>query len=314
MLPGFEDFAQSALNAPNSVQSECSELEIMSSISEFAQGQLKMSDGKEFDWDAAVIAACSGSPRCAGYAKVFAVFIRLYGGGPGAPVVHDLNAFFTKYTCTLILGEELMSSLVDMEVSDVNPCPRIRSSIVAANLVSTKSKDGVSSLITKADVSKLSTKAMLPLVFGLEQDFETTENLCRTLVQAKSTTLEQARDCSMLFRIRSLTHLLGKSKNTILNAEYTDQKAILALFHKDLGTIGGAKPDSAPYGEMPARDAKPMIQLAEVSDPAYIAFQKGFTAIAQLVFERSMGRGQLYKITAIGPIVKVEKYSVIDTA
>jgi hypothetical protein len=204
-----------------------------------------------------------------------------------------------------------MSSLVDMKVSDVNPCPRIRSSIVAANLVSTKSKDGVSSLITRGDINRFTTKAMLALVLGLEQDFETTENLCRTLVQAKSTTIEQARDCSLLFRIRSLTHLLGKSKNTILNAEYTDQKAILALFHKDLGTTGGAKPNSTPHGEMP--DAQPMLQLDKLSDPAYIALQKGFT-VGQFVFEKSMGSGELYKITALGSIVKVEKYSVIETA
>ena len=311
MLPGFEDFAQRALNATNSVQSECSELEIMSSISEFAEGQLKMTDGKECDWDAAVDAACAGSPRCAGYAKVLAEFTRLYGGGPGAPVVHDLNAFFTKYTCTLILGEEFMSAVVEMKMSDVKPCPRIRSSLVAANLVSTKSKDGVSSLITKADVSRLASKTMLPIVLGLEQDFETTENLCRMLVQAKSATLEKARDCSLLFRIRSLTHLVGKSKNTILNAVYTDQKAILALFHKDLGTTGDAQPDSNQVGEMP--DAKPMVELEKVSDPAFIALQKGFT-VGQFVFEKSMGSGQLYKITAIGPTVKVAKYSVIDSA
>ena len=70
-IPDIADFCQRALNAGNSVQSECNELEIMCSIAEFAEGGA--------DLKACTEAAISGNPPCAAYADVLAEFVRDFG-------------------------------------------------------------------------------------------------------------------------------------------------------------------------------------------------------------------------------------------
>ena len=82
--PQLPDLAQRALNASNSVASVSSELEVASMIAEFAQMQSTDSDGN-VEWSRCIEAATSSSPACADYVDVLGRYVRLFGGGTGAP-------------------------------------------------------------------------------------------------------------------------------------------------------------------------------------------------------------------------------------
>ena len=178
--PDLPDFLQRALNAGNSVASEASELEIMASIAEFAHGR---PDKGEVDWPACVEAACTGNPPCRAYAGVLGEFARLYGGGPGAPIVHELDAFAKQHRQNVVLGEEFLTAVVDVKFGEIARCPRVRSALLVANSTAPKSVDGIAKLLTKSDVMGLRAKDKLAKTLKLEQDLKHCEEkgACPTL-------------------------------------------------------------------------------------------------------------------------------------
>ena len=154
--PGLCDFIQRALNATNSIASECSELEVMSSISEFAEMQKR--SGSKVDWASCCDAAISGNPRSAPYVSTLCALVEKYGGGPGAPVIHDLDSFAKQHSQNLVLGEEFLNCLVNISFGETAPCPRFRAACIATNLTSCRQSDGVSKLLLKTDLQKFAAK------------------------------------------------------------------------------------------------------------------------------------------------------------
>ena len=79
LIPEWSDFAQRALNSTNSIASECSELEVMSSMAELAHRMIK--NKKPVYYQVVIAAATASNPRCSGYAHVLAKCVENYGGG-----------------------------------------------------------------------------------------------------------------------------------------------------------------------------------------------------------------------------------------
>jgi hypothetical protein len=297
-VPEIAAFLQKAKNATNSIQSECNELEIMSSIAEFAESGAEISD--------CVVAAVSSNPPCSNYANVLGDFVKEYGGGKGAPVVHDIDAFAKKHAGNLKLGEEFCRAITDMKTGVLNPCPRVRSSCLLANLISQKSKDGISTLITKADLTKLVGKSMLPQVHMLEQEFETTESIIKQLVATGAIAASLGLDSSMIYRVRSITHIIGKTKGTLLNEEWPDLESITAQLYKDLGQ---EEPEKAATADNAAQ--RSLLSLQQVTSPTQIAQGKGFDVDCH-VYEKAFGsKHAVYKIESIvDKVVTLKAHSV----
>ena len=311
----FADFAQRALNATNSIASECSELEVMSGISEFADFQRK--DKTDPDWDKCSAAAISGNPRSAPYVKVLTEYVQKYGGGVGAPVVHDLDAFAKQHSQNLVLGQDFMENVVNMKLGETTPCPRFRAGCLATNLTSAKSIDGISKLLTKSDLGKFQTKGQLPVVLQLEDDFTSTETLARQLVASKTISQSVARDLCFLFMIRSVAHLAGKGMQTYMKTTYKVQAEITDLFYEEINKVTGidTKETKPTADESKASNAIPKSHqpsLDEVSDPVYIAGQKGF-AVDKVVYERALGPKMLFVVTEIKKDVALKLCNVLPT-
>ena len=317
-VPEFTDFAQRALNAANSIASECTELEVMSSMAEFAQ----MQEGKEIDWTQCQNAAISGSPRCAPYASTLMTFVKNYGGGRGAPVIHDLDAFAKQHAQNLILGEEFLETLIGLKLGETTPCPRFRAACVATNLTSKKSSDGVSKLLTKSDLNKFQSKETVVKVTDLEIEFKSAETLVKTLVEAEHMPTNVARDMVFLFMIRSVAHLTGKGLQTFMKKKYASQKEILDLFYEEVNRVIPSDHKQTPSGESSSAKPDPAaapdcegMALAQPSfddmaDPVHIARANNFK-IDTAVYEKAMGSSVVYIITNIGEAVEIKKREII---
>jgi len=151
--PSLPDLAQRALNAANSVASQSTEMEIAASIAEFAG--MQMANCGRIDWDTCAEAAVAGLPPCHSYAKVLSEFVRLYGGGSGAPMIHFLDGFAKEYGESLRLGEDYLRAVTEVQFGPTKKCPHIRTALLAVNLCTSKVVDGVGKLLVKGDVEKL---------------------------------------------------------------------------------------------------------------------------------------------------------------
>jgi hypothetical protein len=155
--PGLPDLAQRALNASSSVASQCSELEVASSIAEFAGMQAVAGD---VSWDRCIAAVAASNPPCSEYISIVAEYVRLFGGGTGAPMVKYLDAFAKAYGENRKIGQEFFTAVTqcNFSTSPLNLFPHVRTGVLAANLVSPKVIDGIARLLVKSDVSALCKK------------------------------------------------------------------------------------------------------------------------------------------------------------
>jgi hypothetical protein len=163
--PLLPDLAQRALNAANTVASQASELEVAASISEFAQLMQDANKGA-VDWKKCCEAASSSMPPCVQYIDIVAEYVRLYGGGPGAPMIKYLDQVAKAYGENIRLGEDYLKAVTECNFGPTRKCPHTRTALIAANLVSKKVTDGIAKLLVKSDVERLKSKdlrATVPL-------------------------------------------------------------------------------------------------------------------------------------------------------
>ena len=293
-VPAYADFVQRALNATNSIQNESSETEIMCAIAEFAAGSS--------DIDKCTEAAIAGSPPCASYASVLAEFVVAYGGGDGAPVVHDIDAFAQKHAGNLRMGEEFCKQLVALFFGDDTPCPRVRSALILACLISAKSRDGISTLFGRTDLQKLTSKTMRPKVIALEKEFETAESMAKGLVNTGAIDVDKAKECNMFFRVRSITHLMAKTSETLLSETWSSLEAITAKLYKDLGASPAEE-----QKEEPKPKEKVLLTLEACSDIRVTARDHGF---AEGVRVRAPSSSQTWEIKKLDFDVELELLEV----
>ena len=83
-------------------------------------------------------------------------FVKLYGGGPGAPHIQLMETLGKKFNSALVLGQEFWRALVYTEFCDkTNKHPLLRMAMALVNLTTESSK----AIITKTDVSRVAGKA-----------------------------------------------------------------------------------------------------------------------------------------------------------
>ena len=118
-----------------------------------------ISDYKSDDkttWDQCVEAAAMSRPPCHDYIAVLGRFVRLYGGGPGAPIVLWLDEFAKQHAENRVLGEEFMTAVTDLQFEHGSKhYPIIRQALLALQLTSPKVINGICKLLTPSDVRQL---------------------------------------------------------------------------------------------------------------------------------------------------------------
>ena len=91
--------------------------------------------------------------------KLVAEFVKNFAGGEDAPLIQLLVMLERAFNSSLMLGEEFMLAIVRTNFgSRETTFPVCRAMLVSANLSSPKHQDGISKLLVKSDVLKLSSQ------------------------------------------------------------------------------------------------------------------------------------------------------------
>ena len=322
--PMLPDLFQRALNAFNSVPSKASELEVSCGVAEFASLSSARGDAV-VDWDKCVAAATAGAPACSPYAAVLGRLARYYGGGQEAPALKALDAFAKKYSINKIIGEEMLTSVVDTVFAEFEKFPKLRIALLATNLTSPKSVDGIARLLTPSDVTKL--KGKLPAL----REFESMLTHAETMIEKYKKNGKLSADDGMvvygIFRVRLAAHLCGKGKLTFDATDHDSPRAICAMFVEELSAAAkipshkldlpeqwtglptptqGATTTDAPEAPQAKQG---LLTGSDLQDPVWIITNKGFR-VGDRVYEKEHGSGpvrDVYKITSVGSETLLEK-------
>ena len=143
--PWLPQMLQAALNTGNQIAKEATEMEVAMSIAYLHKAHQSMDTAIEL-CQASTPSSCT---------QVVAEYMASFGGGPGFPVMVFLQAVQKLFNSSLKLGEDYMTSVTKADFkSKDSTYPMIRACLIAANLSSPKSCDGIAKLLLKGDVEK----------------------------------------------------------------------------------------------------------------------------------------------------------------
>ena len=140
-FPKFAHVALAPLNASNHVASLVSELETAVTLANTMSDPI-LQVGPSYDWEQLALASAKAvCPPCASYAHVILRYVKLFSGGPGAPLVVFMDAVAKKFHCTVDLGETCWTTVTDMQSSNKEQrYPLMRASMLLCNLTSDMEK------------------------------------------------------------------------------------------------------------------------------------------------------------------------------
>ena len=280
---------QGALNATNICFEAVGEVELLSTIALRAQQMLHDQQVPDFG----KIAQMSAAGAVGLYANTLGKFVQYYGGGPpGFITIRYLSACSVQDK-TLILGKEFFTAIVEAEFSSMQLFPLTRVAFAVCNLTAPRSRaqDGFSRLLTRTDIQTLKSKKNMPLLTEMESNFE--------LGWAKVT---QHPDESIAFKIfgklqvRSLLHILKKSKHGHEDRGYNSLKEILDLFEAELQSqqVASAQAVSASSGSAAGAQQKAM-DLDQAKDPMFLAQMKLELKTGSLVLHKQYA-GKIFTV------------------
>lgn len=156
--PKLAKIGPKALNGSNHVFTEVGELETAMMMAE------TIDEAEDMD-EASVVALAVENVvglcvPCASYAKTICEFVKLFGGGLGAPQVKFLDTVGKQFQCNVNLGSSFWHALTHTEFhAKASKFPLVRCALALGNLTSNKKEDGVAKFIVKSDITKIASKA-----------------------------------------------------------------------------------------------------------------------------------------------------------
>ena len=259
--PSLPHLAQKALNSTNQAYEAVSEQELLATIASRAASLTKL--GKEPDFGSIAKEAAAGP--IAAYAETLGKFVRLYGGG-GAdfPLMAFLVSFVPSQGKSISLGKDFWSAITDVELSKTNLFSLTRLAMAVTNFLSPRSKvsDGFGRLLSKSDIQQLKNKKFNVILGDMEKMF----HAAWTTVEKESIIKQQAFGRLL---IKSLLHILKKSKAGHEQKEYESLEAINQKFEDELEAAGSLKHEAAEAKA--AKEPLPSLSVKEGMDPMTIA-------------------------------------------
>ena len=316
--PSLPDLAQRALNASNSVASQSSELEVAASIAEFAA--LEQAGSGSIDWGRCGLAAVAGLPPCTGYVTTLVEYVRLYGGGPGAPMVVYLDEFSKRYGENKRLGEDFIKGVAETVFSASRRVPHLRTAFLAANLVSPKVVDGVAKLLVKSDVEKLKSKDLAATVDDSESELAEAWGIAERLWDSNICSREGLYPVIGRFHCRVVLWLTAKGKLGFEGKEYKKLQDIRNVFAQELiAALPAGQSVDHPWFKGPAVVAASSsssgqsgpVTITQLQDVKWQATDAGWD-IDKIYFEKNVGPSAgIYRLKAILPDgIRLEEQSV----
>ena len=231
--PRLPDVVQRACNASNAIAEPSSELEVACYIANQATAATKI--GKEPEWEAYASAARTMNHEFASYASVIAKYVKIYGGGGDGQMIRFLDAFSRMRVSKRRQGSDFWSTITELvfDKAGIKKFPYVRTTMHAANLVSTKIVDGICKLITVSDLKGL----------GQPKKRDTIEKFERLIEEAWAAkqVVEATRvDCTLAmgrFMLRMALILVDKTKQSPEATQYTSVDDVKAAFFVDMKAL-----------------------------------------------------------------------------
>ena len=219
-----------------------------------------------------------------------------------------------KYGSNKTIGSELFGAVVDLHISDFEVITMTRIAVILANLTSDRVVDGISKLLVKSDVSRLTGPNCRNATLQLDAKLNKGYAMARTLYENGNINIEDFDELVCKFFTRCILHVCNKSKSGPEGVSYKDLQEVCSAFMTDatamvgegvvIDTSGTWKPTEAvasmPKQGGPAKVSS-MLTSDEQQDPTFVLESKGFK-INQVVVEKGLGLSHgMYALTEITP-------------
>ena len=237
--PKLPSFLQFAYNAGNSLFTPKSEMECLVDISRGADAQEATTAA---DYYVIADQVAKAMPECLPYLRCIADFARLYAPSDGDDCsAKRLYEFANAFGESRKLGEEFFQAVVDAQFYGGKSFAKLREACLASNLISTKVIDGISRLLVKSDIAKL-TK-MSAECDCMETAIQECEAFMKHAVKLRKLSAEQARDVLFRFMIRLVLHAVGKGAKSFDERDFGNVDEIKTQVVTELVAIIGKKND-----------------------------------------------------------------------
>ena len=310
MFPKFAKVVQKALNGSNSATTEIGELDTAVNLADLQHE----SNGKP-DWEKLALKSVGDMcMSCAPYAHTILDFVKLYGGGPGAPHITFMDIIGKTFNSTMVLGATYWHALTYTQFYD-KTCmfPLLRVGLALVNLVTDKHDDRIAKCLCKSDISKIAGKAYADKAKQAEYALTAGMDIVDTLNQSGTSKNGMLLQPLGHFFVRTGLWLTGKGKDGPEGKEYSMDEVkqmFLLSVCKEVGhkinypAWNLVDSDVSPPEEPASSQAKPTAaaSLHDHNSPTWIAASKGFE-IGKMISENKVemedGQPIRFEITSI---------------
>jgi hypothetical protein len=312
-FPAFAKIAQKALNTSNHVATQVGELEAAVTLADLLDDTPIMKgkhDNGPDKWEKEAIAhVVDLCLPCSPYVKVLMDFVKLYGGGQGAPLVRFMDGVAKQFGCNATLGSSFWHAITYTILggqSGTCKRPLTRVALALCNLQTDQKEDGIAKLLSTGDVRKLTSKGGLAQTNQLECMLKEAMEILEPVVKASGKVRDQfMKPMGQLF-VRGALLCVGKPGKPVKGKVITNVE-LKQMFMEDMSEVAGtiikykdwSSDDVATDAQVdPEHDHEALTtSLADHSNPEWIAKQYNFV-VGKLVQEKT-AIGKAFKITSI---------------
>ena len=311
-FPEFAKVAQKALNTANHVGSSVSELEAMVTLADSLVSLAEVD--KDFE-KLAVKSIQDLCVPCSSYAVVLKNFVKQFAGGPGAPLIHFLDAVANQFQCHVVLGSAFWTALTDIKLGDkVDQRPFSRIALALCNLQCAEIEDGIARLVTPAHIKKLSANSGFTKCSELEKDLKQAWDIVQTITSTLAKPEDIFYQALGQFFVRAALNAIGKSYDGLNNED------IKVCFLECLSATAGQTIDFPAWqrASAPAVDATPKAHmpvalavqsLDDLANPVFIMEKQGFNIGMQVQLD---GSSMYYEIVSISSKIGIRRIGVYN--
>ena len=225
--PSLPEFFQRALNASNGIAAESTEWEAAITLGEIFNSM------EEPSWQVAEEALLAQDPVCSGYLGCIRTLVEKYGGGGSFPLIAEQEEFYKTLSANRRLGEAFTKAIVDTKLDEYCPRLHVRHALIALNLTSQKTEDGIVKFVYKSHIQALASKDKRPIVARADEELDAGRAFLLELAAKSRISAEQFIELLGLFRIRYGGYLTNLSKQTFEGIAYNNATEIVGKLLKE---------------------------------------------------------------------------------
>jgi len=288
---GFSKIDQKALNTQNNANTPISELAVMMTLeASLSDAGLQPNDGDADDIKQMAVDNISAMcAPCSDYAGTLFDFVRVYGGGHGAPHVQFMDSVAKGFGCNVSLGGSYWEGLAKTQFTvRTTLFPLVRVALALANMTSDKVEDNVARLLNRGDINKVAGKAKAVNTYEAEGILKD----CMDMAEAVGGIDNILQPLGKMFSRMDLK-LADKEKYGRERACYS-MKQLQAMFLEDVGEILGRpltfdkwNVDATPIAATPTPTVPKAPSMRDHGNPEWVASQNGFK-VGKMVVEKGI--------------------------